>query len=180
MIKNETHDLKPLRPLSLTIPDQQVSTECLSPYNLNLNLLSPEPEDNYQIPSPYDQPYIESVSSPVYPRFIDRSPAVSPIPLLFSKPDLNNNNTTTNNNSINRSFSMYDAHKSERTSYMSPPSVTNQRLNHSFPMIKTEPMDEREEKGDCYFIIQKELSFVFFLIHERDYLFDWIKYKMLS
>ena len=115
------------------------STGYLSPYNINLELLSPQPDDNYQIPSPCSNlQYIESVQSPVYPRFIDRpSPTVSPLPSAFTKLDNASHSNLPKNSAYN--FQPTDV---EKSSSMTPQS---QRLNHDYQFnldsVKSEPSD---------------------------------------
>lgn len=91
------------------------SQSCLSPScNVNLSLLSPRSDDNYQIPSPCNVEYIESLGSPIYP----------PQRSAYTKCD----DMIGGNNNNNRSSPMYPAHPPEliRSSYNSG------RLNHGY------------------------------------------------
>ena len=143
MVKNEDQSDKEaiheIPPNNHVPTSSNHSTDYLSPYNINLELLSPQPDDNYQIPSPCSNlQYIESVQSPVYPRFIDRpSPTVSPLPSAFTKLDSASHSSLPKNSAYN--FQPIDVKK---PSSMTPQS---QRLNHEYQFnldsVKSEPSD---------------------------------------
>ena len=143
MVKNEEQSDKEtiheIPPNNHVPPSSNQSTDYLSPYNINLELLSPQPDDNYQIPSPCSNlQYIESVQSPVYPRFIDRpSPTVSPLPSAFTKLD----------NASHSSLPKNSAYNFQPTDVEKPSAMTqqSQRLNHEYQFnldsVKPEPHD---------------------------------------
>ena len=134
----------------------------LSPNKVNIPMLSPRPDDNYQIPSPCQIEYIENARSPIYlPQGQNN----------YSRRDdfMTNGDVDTRNNSA-----MYHMHPPElvRNNTFTPSTRLNhdyQPQTHMFDTIKTEMRDDTRGMFFSPFIVLHGNGFGKLRIREHIY-----------